>query len=84
MQPRGFCVDLLHGPQWMRSCHMAVSCLFLGHGWPHKALKEPLSTLWLFLICFQARGAPREGQGDAGAMRRPEYPKNTPKPLGNL
>ena len=37
-----------------------------------------------FLICFQARGAPREGQGDPGARRRPDYPKNPPKPLGNL
>ena len=37
-----------------------------------------------FLVCFQARGAPGEGQGDPGARRRPEDPENVVKPIGNL
>ena len=37
-----------------------------------------------FLVCFQARGAPGEGQGDPGARRRPEDPGNVLKPIGNL
>ena len=39
---------------------------------------------WQFLVCFQARGAPREGQGDPGARRRLEDPENLLKPIGSL
>ena len=37
-----------------------------------------------FLVCFQAREAPREGQGDQGARRRPEDHERFLKLLGNL
>ena len=43
-----------------------------------------LSAIRQFLVCFQARGAPGEGQGDPGVRRRPEDLENPLKPIGNL
>ena len=40
--------------------------------------------IWEFLVCFQARGAPGEGQGDPGARRRPEDPEKLLKPMGDV
>ena len=46
--------------------------------------EEPKGLIRQFLVCFQARGAPGEGQGDPGARRRPEDPEDLLKPIGNL
>ena len=33
-----------------------------------------------FLVCFQVRGNPRDGQGDPGAMGRPDYIRKAQNP----
>ena len=80
-----------YGPIWaigqMRKCLIRPLRASYGSEGPYKAVKgvvRSLRALWQFLVCFQVRGAPGEGQGDPGARRGPEDPGNVVKPIGNL
>jgi len=45
---------------------------------------EVVMVIWQFLVCFQARGAPREGQGDPGGQDEAKLPPFLGKPFKML
>ena len=70
----------IYGGSWSLQPHGGIWSLI---GAVRK-LMESCGSLWLFLVCFQARGAPGEGQVHIPSPHPSLPPKNPSKPMEKL